>query len=309
MTTAPYYTDLAFGPTPEARFVVAEDGTRIRIALWRGGARGTILLAQGRAEYLEKYGDVIPLFLERGFSVAALDWRGQGLSDRPIGTPEIGDIEDYAHFQQDLAAMLADKAVAALPGPRILVAHSMGGCIMLRALLEGLNIQAAVFSAPMWGIRLPALLAPIAHPLANAITALGFGPFRLPGSGALPYTLWQEADGNLLTSHHPAYERQRDQLFAAPDLRLGGPSFRWIARSIAETRRLAKLPNPGLPILTLIGGDEGVVSADAIRTRAAKPGNHHLVEIPGGRHEMFFETPAIRQQLWQEIDSFLADHA
>ena len=47
--------------------------------------RGTVVLLTGRGEFIEKYAtEVVGELLERGFAVVALDWRGQGLSDRPL---------------------------------------------------------------------------------------------------------------------------------------------------------------------------------------------------------------------------------
>lgn len=313
MTPAPYYRDLASGPAPEAQFVRAADGTRLRVAIWHAGKqggqsgapRGTILFAQGRSEYLEKYGNIIPLFLDRGFNVAAVDFRGQGLSDRPLGHTRSGDIEDFSLFQQDMTALTEHIQSAGLPGPRILVAHSMGGCIGLRAILNGLNVQAAVFSAPMWGVKLPWWSKPIARPLAGLVNALRLGHLRVPGTGAASYCTWAEPETNLLTSDPAAYQRQRDILLAAPDIGLGGPSFRWMSRALSETASLARSPNPPIPILTFLGGDEDVVATEAITTRMALPGQCTLVTIPGGRHEMYFETQSIRDELWQQTDRFL----
>ena len=82
------------------RLVEASDGGKGRIAVWpaRGGdtpsaakgrkkekPRGTVLLLHGRTEFIEKYYPVIEKLLQRGFAVATLDWRGQGLSERPVG--------------------------------------------------------------------------------------------------------------------------------------------------------------------------------------------------------------------------------
>ncbi len=67
---------------PEAREIAIEtrDGMRLRAAIWLpvGEARGTCLLMQGRAEFIEKYFETVADLLARGFAVVAFDWRGQG---------------------------------------------------------------------------------------------------------------------------------------------------------------------------------------------------------------------------------------
>ena len=60
----------------------ARGGIRIRYARWDTTAErriGTICLFQGRAEFIEKYFETITDLRRRGFAVATMDWRCQGL--------------------------------------------------------------------------------------------------------------------------------------------------------------------------------------------------------------------------------------
>ena len=43
-----------------------------------------------------------------GFAVATLDWRGQGLSDRPLEDPLLGHVENFATYESDLQIFLDD---------------------------------------------------------------------------------------------------------------------------------------------------------------------------------------------------------
>lgn len=301
---APYFADHAIGPVPQTHWAVTSDGKRIRLATWPGGNRGTCILLNGRAEFVEKYAPVAKQLADLGFSSLSLDWRGQGLSTRDVA--DTGDVAEFTDYQRDLAAALAHPAATALPkGPRIILAHSMGGCIVLRALLEGLKADAVIFSAPMWGVRLAPSLSGLVGPVANATMALGMGSLRLPGTGDAPYTMTHPFSGNCLTSDAESYLGHRAQLTACPPLRVGGPSFRWIGLSLKECAVLRDKANPDLPILTLFGTDESVVDSVAIHARMAKPGNTHLTEIPAARHEVLFETPDLRKRAWSSITTFL----
>ena len=72
------------------------DDKKLRIALWNlESKKGTILLQSGRTEFIEKYYEVIQEFIDRGFSVAAMDWRGQGLSDRTSKNIRLGHIDSF----------------------------------------------------------------------------------------------------------------------------------------------------------------------------------------------------------------------
>ena len=88
--------------------------------VWRGGTRGTAVIFPGRTEYAEKYGPVAGELVARGFAVAVIDWRGQGLSDRHPRNAMLGHVHDFADYQRDVAALMAlvggaGPAGAALP--------------------------------------------------------------------------------------------------------------------------------------------------------------------------------------------------
>ena len=105
---APFHADVADAPEGGRAFWLNTlDGLRLRAAVWDGGALGTAVVLPGRTEYIEKYGRVVRRLTERGLSVAVLDFRGQGLSTRNATAPHLGHVEDFRHYQHDVAALLA----------------------------------------------------------------------------------------------------------------------------------------------------------------------------------------------------------
>ncbi|SVD81174.1 uncharacterized protein METZ01_LOCUS434028, partial [marine metagenome] len=97
-------------PVPEgavAEFLAMADATRIRVARWtaaQGGGtpRGTVVVLNGRSEFIEKYFETIESLRARGFAVATLDWRGQGRSDRPLANRQKGHVDDFEEYLSDL---------------------------------------------------------------------------------------------------------------------------------------------------------------------------------------------------------------
>lgn len=303
---APLHDDLeGVPPGGAAYWVRAEDGTRLRIAIWRGGQRGTALLMPGRTEYIEKYGPVVARLQGLGFSVLVIDWRGQGLADRPFSGRSIGHVLDFSEYQQDLKAILALPEVEALPKPRVVFAHSMGGCIALRALNAGLAPVATIFSAPMWGLQFPSYISPFARSIALAGSAVGLGHQFAPGTSDATYVAHQGFDKNVLTNDAPTFQRLKDHAAARPELCLGGPSFGWLAAAFREMRALhmAK-PYPG-PVLTFYGEEEQIVSNAAIRDLCARLPDVDLVACKGAKHEIWMERDAIQTRVWQKIMRFL----
>lgn len=270
------------------RWLVTDDGYRIRAARWEGGAQ-TVLILQGRTEYIEKYAPLAADLVARGFSVVTLDWRGQGLSDRVLADPMIGHVSRFAEYQHDLRAVLP----LAGENPCIL-AHSMGGCIALRALCDGLAAKAVAFTAPMWGIPLGRMMRPIAHLIAGNSDRLNKAHVLAPGTSHRTYVLDVGFAGNTLTTDEGEWNRMRDEALAHPELTLGGPSLGWLNAALLETTALSRLPSPAIPALTALGTNERVVDTSAVRDRMARwqDGTLHIAQ--GAEHEILMERPALR---------------
>lgn len=278
------------------------DGLGLRGAVIEGTGRGVALLFQGRTEFCEKYAPVAAELRARGFAVATADWRGQGASDRPVGHPRKGHVDDFAEYQADVDALLA--ATAALPGPRLLVAHSMGGAIALRALLRlpGLA-EAVVFSAPMWGFGGRRSLSTIGRALAWAGVGLGLSRRYAPLGGDATYAL-TEPEPNVLTADPEQAAWIAETTRANIGKALGGPTLGWLRAAFREMDALAPLPTPRRA-LVVAGTAEAVVSLAAIRARAERDGLD-VTEIDGARHEPFFESPERRRAMWAAMDAHLA---
>jgi lysophospholipase len=303
LASAPLFTDIHPGPdTGVAHWVDTSDGKRVRIAHWPAeGARGTVLLFPGRTEYIEKYGVTAAEFAKRGLAVITIDWRGQGLADRMLPDRRIGYVDVFSDYQKDVAALMRAARVLQLPRPFFLLAHSMGGCIGLRAVMEGLSVQAAAFTAPMWGIRIAPHLRPIATVLSHLMPKIGQG-HRMPmGTSLNPYVADAPFDDNMLTTDEEMYDMMRDQLIAHPDLSLGGPSYVWLREALAETKHLSLRAAPSLPCITFLGSNERIVHIGRIKERMENWKNGQLQMVQGAEHEILMETPALRDAAIDDI--------
>ena len=123
------------GQAPRLATLAGRDGFPLRTAVWSappGAARGSVLLLQGRAEFIEKYGETVGDLRARGFAVYALDWRGQGRSGRVLKDPRKGHVVSYDDYLHDLDLFLERLVLPEAPRPIVVLAHSMGGHIVLR---------------------------------------------------------------------------------------------------------------------------------------------------------------------------------
>ena len=189
--------------------VRASDGIGLRFASFPapgGSMWGSMLLLQGRAEFIEKYFETIRHFRARGFDVASFDWRGQGGSERLIRNARKGHVRHFADYQLDLDAIIRQMGERGMPRPWYVVAHSMGAAMLLARLYRGERafLRAAVLS-PMIGLS--ENIAPrYARHLVLTLSSLGLRRAYVPGGGpssisTLPF------ENNRLSSDRARYER------------------------------------------------------------------------------------------------------
>lgn len=303
METAPFHSDMADGPAGGAAYWLrTRDGVRIRIGVWGQGVRGTVLLFPGRTEYIEKYGRAAQDLRQRDFATVAIDWRGQGLADRLVPDPLVGHVGAFSDYQLDVAAVLDALPRLDLPEPLFLIGHSMGGCIGLRSVMEGLPVKAVSFSGPMWGIQMHPATVPAAWALSCAARTFGLGARYVPGTtGNSSYVATAPFDGNELTNDPEMYAYMRGHLKAVPELALGGPSLHWVNEALREMKALERMPSPMLPCMTALGTAENIVSTSAIRKRMARWPGGTLDVFQNGRHEVMMELPEMRTRYFDHV--------
>ncbi|WP_309668419.1 alpha/beta hydrolase [Tabrizicola sp.] len=299
MNEAPFFAELADGPPGAVTlWLHAVDSVRIRITRWIGGTKGTVVLLPGRTESIEKYGRAAGDLMLRGYSVITVDWRGQGLADRALADPMSGHVDDFAEYQADLDAVLAEADRAGMPEPRFLLAHSMGGCIGLRALIRGLPFRAAAFSAPMWGISMAAWLRPVAQVVTAMSGLFGMQHRYAPGTGPKTYVLDVPFEGNVLTTDLDMWQYMRAQAQTHPELSLGGPSLAWLRAALRECGALSVLPAPMVPAVCALGTQEKVVDIGPVHLRMAGWGMGQLDLYPGAEHEILMESASTRKRFF-----------
>ena len=303
---APFYADVADAPPGGAAYWVrAEDGVRLRVGAFpKEGARGTVFIFPGRTEYVEKYAFAAKALAERGFASIITDWRGQGLADRLLPDAMTGHVNFFSDYQFDVAATIVAAEALDLPRPWHLLAHSMGGCIGLRAVMNGMDVATCAFSGPMWGIQMKDILRPVAWSLGWSTRRIGLGHMYTPGQQGENYVQTEPFESNKLTNDLPMYQAMIDQTARYPSLALGGPSIRWLHEALYECRTLARLPSPNLPCITVAGSGEDIVDVPRMLDRMDRWPGSHLEMVGGGRHEVLMDTPAVRTYLFDMIGEF-----
>lgn len=283
-----------------------------------GPMKACVIILPGRAEFREKYFEVMRDMLARGYGVFTLDWFGQGSSLRYFSDTHKDHSRGFDRHVADLNAFLRDIVTPELErtghgGTKlIMLAHSMGAHIGLRYLTTLQHAFAAsVLTAPMLGIHgitdkpswllrtLTTLLAPLHGFYAPAPWRGGWRSedCAAPGEGVL------SADG-------PRDSLQRLWFCANPRLTIGAPTWGWVHHALLSCGIIQNsdiLPRINTPLLFLTAGDERVVdNAATLRVMARIPGARHA-DIKGARHEIMMEQDSYRNLFLEYFDNFLMD--
>jgi lysophospholipase len=299
-------------PVPEGAVVVdlrTPDGVSLRAARWPPppGRKGTVCLFQGRTECIEKYFEVVRDLRARGFAVAMLDWRGQGLSQRLLKDPFKGHVDDFSEYDTDLTTFMQQMVLPDCPPPLFAIGHSTGGSILLRA-AHSVNrwFDRIVLSAPLIQLAETPMLG-FAGPLARTLHLFGFGRLYIPGGGPAIGALEPFAS-NPVTSDPVRYTRFAAVIEAERALGLGAPTIAWADAALRTMAQFARPTYPteiGQPILVIAAGADRVTSTAATESFAIhlRTGAHLL--IPGAQHELLMEQDTYRQQFWAAFDAFV----
>ncbi len=292
----------------------AECGWPIRRIDWKQAGktqRGSMLFLPGRGDHYEKYLETLDYYYRSGWNVTAIDWRGQGGSGRLLADHHVGHIDDFATWIADLKAFYAQWA-ALQKGPHVVLAHSMGGHLAMRALVEhAINPDAVIMSAPMLGIQTGGLPLSLNHAFAKLMRLIGRS--EKPAWKVSEKPMSAAALRSKLLTHDP--ERYADELAwwqIRPEVKLGPPSWQWVERAIASIRLIdepGKIEAIKTPILLLATTADKLVSTDRIIKDDARLANAELLLFgKEAAHELLREADPVRDQCLDMMNSFLDKH-
>ncbi len=311
MDVVDHLIESACGPTPPGArvgLVTTADGLRLRFAAFDvPRPRGTVLLLQGRAEYVESYFETVRDLQARGFAVLTFDWRGQGGSQRLTRNGRKGHVSTFAAYDFDLDAVLRLVAPSC-PKPWYVLGHSTGGLV---AIANGArlarDVHRMVLTAPFLGLGAVGPSEPVARALARTLRALAMGRDFVPGGGATAIHTTPFAK-NFLTSDPERLARLAETSWRHPEIAIGSPTVGWLAAAFEAMDRIFApdaLAAWRLPTLFFTCGEDQVVSNRAIDAFASRTVNTDHLVIPGARHELLRERDRYREQFWAGFDAFV----
>ncbi|MBI4275586.1 MAG: alpha/beta hydrolase [Rhizobiales bacterium] len=285
------------------------DGAELRFARWAPppGRKGTVCLFHGRAEFIEKYYEMVRDLRARGFAVATLDWRGQGLSHRSLRDARKGHVSDFSDYDMDLETFMQNVVLPDCPPPYFGLAHSMGASVLLRAAHKGRRwFDRMMMCAPLLALGDRPLLG-FAPVVARLMRYSGMGRSYIP-TGTPVVISAQPFVGNRFTSDPVRHARTAAVLEAEPGLGIGSPTVAWADsafRAMSQIMQPSFAASIRMPIVMVAAGRDEIVSMTAIEqfAKQLRSGSHLI--IAGARHEIMMEQDHYRAQFLAAFDAFV----
>ena len=293
-------------------FYTTLDGVNLRIAIWnQSSSKGTVLLQSGRTEFIEKYYEVIQEFIHRGFCVALMDWRGQGLSERLAKDVHIGHVKNFSDYDSDFEEVIEKVYQNSCPRPWIAVGHSMGGCLVASTAAKNTNLfDAIILCAPMLSLQMPTLVKKLIH-IFGFIAKVGLEEKAVAKPEWSKDKGWHESSfrENQVTSDQTRYERTLRLVREHEELAIGGLTISWVYGALKRTKEMS---SPGWikkikPPLLLLNANKDKLVNPSENKKICDQSDTVTIEDIDSEHEILMETDLIREQAWNAIDEFLEE--
>lgn len=232
--------------------------------------KGVVAITHGYAEHCGRYRELAHVIVNAGWAALSYDVRGHGKSP---GTR--GFVDRFETYLEDLAAIIASARTLAPGAPLVLLGHSHGSLITLRALSgdHPPDAKAAIVSSPYLGLRLqvPAykkILARVASRVAPRL-----------------------AQPNELRVEHLTSDPGKQQERLADKLCLDVATARWFTESSAAQEYVAAHAHRiKIPTTWLVGAADPIADPARSRAVAAKVPGASYHDLTGLLHEVFNES-------------------
>ena len=285
----------------ESGLFMGQDSVEIYYNIFRqeDASSPAILISAGRTEAAVKYKEVIFDLFNNGYSIYIHDHRGQGLSGRMTKDPDMGYIDDFQFYIDDMKEFHDGYVKPEAHSKLFLLAHSMGGAIGMTYLQQyPSDFDAAAFSSPMLGL--------IAPTCAAVDLLAGEEPEYAASQGSYEEFPFNE---NLITGSEIRYNRMIRAFATEPKARLGGASYQWVNRSCKHFDYMnSHIQNIETPFILFSAENEQIVDPGAHEdfVDAALALNKECIAyvVEDAQHELLLEKDEQRIETMNQIIKF-----
>ena len=250
-------------------------------------AKGTVVVVPGFTGSIEMIMREITQLNAAGYRVAAIEYRGQGESWRPLRHPEKGYVESYSQLGSDVAKFA--RQIRLTGKPLFFFSISKGAHITMRMAAEqNPDVAAYALIVPMIKINTGEADHDSVGKFAKGLSAIGLGSMYAPGQSGWPNN--GELDFGVATdcNANPATAQSQSAMFALrPKLRTRGTTVQWIAETYESTNFLmdpANTSNIIAPVRVFTAGIDTLVSTDAANQFCSSLKRCKTTHFEGARH-------------------------
>lgn len=272
---------------------------------------GSIVISSGRVESYVKYKELSYDLFQNGYSVFLIDHRGQGFSERLANNPQLGHVDNFNYYIDDLKLFYDTVASPRSSSEPMLLCHSMGACIGFNYLIQYPNdFHRAALCAPLVGFR-SFIPKTIASKLVDSAIKVNqwkkSAPTYFWGMGDYEDAPFKQ---NRLTHSAVRYQIFRQEYQLNPCVQLGGPSFEWIKRAHESCQDIfEQIHKIATPCLMLQAEQDEVVDNKAQIALSNMSPILQLQQLAQAKHEILIEKDSIRNAALQAILDFYATPA
>ena len=231
--------------------------------------KGIVVVTHGYAEHCGRYREVANVIMAAGWAALTYDVRGHGKSPGVRGY--VGAFHEYT---DDLrAVMKVARGLVPAPAPLVLLGHSHGSLITLRAACDGVDAKTLIVSSPYLALRMAVpgwkkLLAKVASRIAPKL-----------------------AQPNGIKADQLTHDKEMQRIHDADPVNFSIATSRWFVESSkAQDEVAANAPRITLPSTWLVGADDPLTDPAQSKRVASSMKNADYHELGGFLHEVFNEV-------------------
>lgn len=257
--------------------------------------RRCLVILPGRSEPIMKYAEVFydldHAFKDRGAEhhIFLMDHRGQGRSSREGITLQVGHVNDFDEYVNDLRVFVEKIVKPSRCYGVSLVAHSMGAGIALRYLdFYPDTFDRFVLSSPMLKIQTKPYPYLAARTIVQANVLRGKGREYAPGQG--DHNSNAKFEDNRFTTSPERFRMAQNIYEWFQDTKLGGTSNKWILEVMKGTNEIRKdYRKVNSPLRVFTAGTELYSELEEMQKLCEKAMDCELTDFPTAKHEIFMD--------------------
>ena len=266
-------------------------------------AKATVMVVPGFTGSIEMIMREITQIHAAGYRVATLEYRGQGLSHRPLSNhPEKGYVEDYGLLADEVGQYA--NHIRRNDLPLFFFSISKGAHITMRmAAQSNTKVDAYALIVPLIQVNSGDLDYGSLRTISNVMTTVGLGAAYTPGAAAWPGDELVFGKAGACNSN-PETAQAQSALFAInKKLRTRGVTYKWIHETTQSSEKLLTpefVKNITQPVKIYTAGIDALVRTDKAEQFCGSLAQCELKHFPKARH-------CITREDYNLYDGIIAD--